>query len=319
MACCHSLTQLNGQLAGDPMDMILFEKTGWRLEEAGTARRASLYPADSSQDDHSSISPSENREGDANDLMVVRSSDRQTRIRILREFSFTSSLRRMSVFVHLQRGGADTDSGLVLFCKGAPETISDLCSPDTVPEQFTNVLRSYAKCGYRVIALASKRLDSDINNAENYLKTPRLELEKDMTFLGFVIFENRLKDQTIPNIKILKNARLRTVMVTGDNMLTAVSVAKECGLLDDRRPIYTIEADLIDDRPTISLHPETHDNERLITSARRRAEEAIKQIMIDVDEPETKPRQRSGSIGDKKPHGLEASYQLAIGGQSLFL
>jgi len=29
MATCHSLTIIDGQLAGDPMDLKMFEATGW--------------------------------------------------------------------------------------------------------------------------------------------------------------------------------------------------------------------------------------------------------------------------------------------------
>ena len=33
MATCHSLTLIDGKLSGDPLDVIMFEGTGWGLEE----------------------------------------------------------------------------------------------------------------------------------------------------------------------------------------------------------------------------------------------------------------------------------------------
>ena len=33
MATCHSLTTIEGKLSGDPIDVIMFEGTGWSLEE----------------------------------------------------------------------------------------------------------------------------------------------------------------------------------------------------------------------------------------------------------------------------------------------
>ena len=33
MATCHSLTVINGALSGDPLDLKMFEATGWDLEE----------------------------------------------------------------------------------------------------------------------------------------------------------------------------------------------------------------------------------------------------------------------------------------------
>lgn len=45
-------------------------------------------------------------------------------------------------------------------------------------------------------------------------------------FLGFLVFENKLKSQTIEVIKELKECEVRVLMATGDNLLTAVSVAR---------------------------------------------------------------------------------------------
>ena len=33
MATCHSLTVINGNLCGDPLDLILFKATGWQLTD----------------------------------------------------------------------------------------------------------------------------------------------------------------------------------------------------------------------------------------------------------------------------------------------
>ena len=52
------------------------------------------------------------------------------------------------------------------------------------------------------------------------------QAEKDLNFLGFLIMQNTLKSQTTPVIRELLAADIRTVMVTGDNLLTAISVAR---------------------------------------------------------------------------------------------
>lgn len=31
MACCHSLTRIDGKLSGDPLDLNMFESTNWVL------------------------------------------------------------------------------------------------------------------------------------------------------------------------------------------------------------------------------------------------------------------------------------------------
>src|SRR5579862_6145601 len=60
----------------------------------------------------------------------------------------------------------------------------------------------------------------------------RNEAESDLDFIGFIIFENKLKPTTAGVIDELSFAGIRKVMCTGDNILTAISVARECNLID---------------------------------------------------------------------------------------
>lgn len=59
----------------------------------------------------------------------------------------------------------------------------------------------------------------------------RTEAESNLEFLGFIIFENKLKPSTAGVISELNEAGIRNVMCTGDNILTAISVARECNML----------------------------------------------------------------------------------------
>jgi cation-transporting ATPase 13A3/4/5 len=43
--------------------------------------------------------------------------------------------------------------------------------------------------------------------------------------------ENKLKPETSAVIKTLQQAEIRTVMATGDNILTAMSVAAQCNVI----------------------------------------------------------------------------------------
>ena len=78
------------------------------------------------------------------------------------------------------------------------------------------------------MALAYK--DIDLNNKD--LQTlQREEVENELIFLGFLIMENKLKSNTTEIINILNQAKIRTIMATGDNAMTAISVARECNLI----------------------------------------------------------------------------------------
>lgn len=50
-------------------------------------------------------------------------------------------------------------------------------------------------------------------------------------YLGFLILQNRVKPESSGVITELRNANIRTAMVTGDNILTAISVSTECGII----------------------------------------------------------------------------------------
>lgn len=62
----------------------------------------------------------------------------------------------------------------------------------------------------------------------------------DLTFLALIIMENRLKPETSPVIAQLNTACIKTVMVTGDNMLTALSVARDCDIVKPGTPVIAV-------------------------------------------------------------------------------
>ena len=61
----------------------------------------------------------------------------------------------------------------------------------------------------------------------------RDEVEKNLNFLGFLIMQNKLKSATVKSIFELNQADIRTIMATGDNILTGMSVARKCGIIQE--------------------------------------------------------------------------------------
>jgi cation-transporting ATPase 13A2 len=61
--------------------------------------------------------------------------------------------------------------------------------------------------------------------------TIRPDLEEKAEFLGLIVMQNLVKEETYPAIKALHDADINTVMVTGDNILTAISVGRDCELV----------------------------------------------------------------------------------------
>ncbi|KAK6458063.1 cation translocating P-type ATPase [Scheffersomyces xylosifermentans] len=139
---------------------------------------------------------------------------------ILKEFEFIASLRRMSVLAQLQNARE------LIYTKGAPEVMVNICDPESLPTNYEELLHHYTHSGYRVIACAYKELGPGGN-----LTASREEVERNLIFTGFIIFENKLKPSTTQTLRQLNEAQIRTVMCTGDNILTAISVARECELV----------------------------------------------------------------------------------------
>uniref|UniRef100_A0A8C7C2W6 Polyamine-transporting ATPase 13A3 n=1 Tax=Oncorhynchus kisutch TaxID=8019 RepID=A0A8C7C2W6_ONCKI len=207
MATCHSLTNIDGKLSGDPLDLKMFEATGWvkDLEVKG----------------HSVC------------CVLMQSA---YEIGIVRQFPFSSALQRMCVVARLL-GEKRMDA----YLKGAPEVVASLCKKDTVPEDFAEVLEDYTKQGFRVIALAHRRLESKLtwHKVQN---VNRDQMEANMEFLGLIIMQNKLKAETSGVLQDLRRAHIRTVMVTGDNMLTAISVARDCGMIPPQDQVIIADA-----------------------------------------------------------------------------
>ncbi|XP_029472483.1 probable cation-transporting ATPase 13A4 [Rhinatrema bivittatum] len=220
MASCHSLIVLDGKIQGDPLDLKMFEGTNWEIEASNASEN--------------------NQEEVSEGSLIIKPGPKASKvpvegIAILHQFPFSSSMQRMSVISKLIG-----ENEIVAFMKGAPEKVVSFCKPETVPNSFANELQHYTLQGFRVIALAFKSLD--ITEQENMDDIVREEVESDLEFLGLLIMENRLKAETMPVLQELCNAKLRTVMITGDNLQTAVTVARNSGIVPKTGEVILVEA-----------------------------------------------------------------------------
>lgn len=207
LATCHSLRHIDDELMGDPLDAKMFEWTGWTFQES---------------DGHG---------GGAHVERLSMSPDRRVKLSVARTFEFVSQLRRMCVIAH-----NETTGDYAVCVKGAPEVMRAICDPSTLPNNFDDLLHEYTHRGYRVIACASRPLGPDGKHVA--AETTRDEAESGLAFLGFIVFENKLKGSTSRTIAELADAKIRTIMCTGDNALTAVSVGRECGMVSKGTVVY---------------------------------------------------------------------------------
>lgn len=246
LATCHTLTKIDDKLLGDPIDVEMFNKSNWDFineeekvenEDEEKKERISVKPKEEKGlsdklnfDENSMIEKEENR--------IIKT---HYEINIVRRFNFSSKLQRMSVIC---KNSIDSDFHIV-FTKGSPEKIRELCIKETYPKNYEEVLTSYTSKGYRVLGISAKLLKISNFTA---LTIDRKELESNMIFLGLIIVQNKLKPQTIPTLQKLNQCKIKMVMATGDNILTAVAVSKESSLVDASANIYACSLETDDKR-----------------------------------------------------------------------
>jgi len=150
----------------------------------------------------------------------------------LSEIPFDSTRKRMST-IH------ETPKGMkVVYVKGAPEVILSLSTrlyTDGVEEDLTDDLREIILAqtremgaqALRVLAVAYKDIE---NFSENVSQD---DIERELVFTGLIGMMDPPRDEVREAIDLCMRAGIRPVMITGDHALTALSIAREVGIVRD--------------------------------------------------------------------------------------
>jgi Ca2+-transporting ATPase len=161
-----------------------------------------------------------------NNLKVEDIQNKNTRIF---ELPFDSDRKMMSTI-------NTVDGKTVCFTKGALEMLITKCShvmengqlmPLTkhMIEQIVERVHELASQAYRVLGFASKNITADSNEYKN--------AENDLCFLGSVCLIDPPRPEVIPAIQSCYDAGIKTVMITGDHILTAKAIGQQIGLFKD--------------------------------------------------------------------------------------
>lgn len=155
------------------------------------------------------------------------------------EAPFDSKRKMMSVVVRTRSGR------IVQHTKGAPDEILARCTKimtsdgviDLTDEVRADVLsqnKSMADQALRV--MASARRDWGNTAPENFDAS---NLEKDMTFVGLSGMIDPVRPEVKAAIEEAHSAGMRVVMITGDHIDTAIAIATELGIIDNRNQAVT--------------------------------------------------------------------------------
>lgn len=255
LSTCHSVCELDGKYSGDSLDVKMFifsnasltqgsdnirnvfldlpvKLYGPFLKDIGDEEEMVFYQKDrqnivfKNKSDACVVDLLKNSGDEDDSLESIEKRIKKHKVDITKTYEFSSDLRRLSVVVkHKDKN--------FLFCKGSPDVIGTKLRDK--PEDYDEKVREYSILGYRVIAMGYRELSESKGRDED---------ECDLTFLCIIVFSNKLKPEAQNVVTELKEANIRNVICTGDNILTAISVGRECGIIDnDISVIFPIVGD----------------------------------------------------------------------------
>ncbi|OGA17317.1 MAG: ATPase [Betaproteobacteria bacterium RIFCSPLOWO2_02_FULL_63_19] len=159
----------------------------------------------------------------------------------IQEIPFDSDRKRMSTIHRIEGARAHAvlsslePAPLVVFVKGAPDVVLDLCGhrtesgrvvglTDELRAEILEQNRDMASNALRVLAVAYRPLPEVPASI-----TPET-IETDLVFVGLLGMIDPPRSEVVDAIKLANGAGLRSVMVTGDYKDTAEAIARDIGL-----------------------------------------------------------------------------------------
>ena len=119
-------------------------------------------------------------------------------------------------------------SGKTTLIKGAPEKIIPYCTSYVSEmgekksfykkDDINSYVNMMTKRGIRVLALAMKAGYGDTQELKN------------LTFIGLIFIKDEIRKEAVTGVKLVTDAHIQTVMITGDNKETAMEIGREVGI-----------------------------------------------------------------------------------------
>ena len=159
------------------------------------------------------------------------------------EFSFDNVRKLMSVVT-------GSTSEYRVWVKGSPETVLAISSQqkdgsniilvnENTKQAMLAKVSHMAEQGMRVIAFANKEISAKPNNQE--------DAESLLTFLGLVGLLDPPREEVKEAIREMREAGIRSLMITGDHPLTARAIARQVGLNGDGHLMTGADLDKLSD------------------------------------------------------------------------
>lgn len=188
-----------------------------------------------------------------NENVEISICDQKERYRVRQELEFTSERKRMSVIVEDLK-----THKLLMFTKGADEALLDRLRADQNAKPTLTHLDAFADQGLRTLMYCYRELSEEefakwqeefkeanaaLQDRQRKREAAYDNLEKDLVIQGGSAIEDKLQDDVAHTIDVLRAARVKFWMLTGDKYSTALQIATACNLKspEDRSILCSIE------------------------------------------------------------------------------
>ena len=169
----------------------------------------------------------------------------------INEIPFDSTRKLMSIILKLDNGKYR------IITKGAPEVLINKCTfyeEDGVKKAFnTNYLDKIKKQNEKMAERALRVLGVaylDVDVLPNEINSNNIE--NNLVFIGFIGMIDPPRKGVKESVKACRRAGIKTVMITGDHIVTAKAIAKDLGILQGNELAITgQELDKIHDKELI--------------------------------------------------------------------
>ena len=182
-----------------------------------------------------------------------------------KQFPFDSKRKRMTTFIKHK----DFDTGYRLFSKGGGENARIFCKfymdPDTgekktmddsISTQIQQSIEEFNKDKLRSLYIAYKDItENQYETCEKPDSNGKLIDQDDLVFLAVFGIKDSLRDGVKEAVRKCHEASVNVVMVTGDNIVTATAIAKDCGILGDDVNLKNLGAQDIEPDPETMNDP----------------------------------------------------------------
>ncbi|ARC85966.1 HAD ATPase, P-type, IC family protein [Clostridium argentinense CDC 2741] len=152
----------------------------------------------------------------------------------IHELPFDSERKLMTTVHDIRKSSLSDKGNYCVIVKGAFDVLIPKCIEGDF-EHAKTANDKFAKSALRVIAIAYKFYTELPEELTNEI------LENNLSLLGLIGMIDPPREEAKSSVEKAKEAGIRTIMITGDHILTAKAIAKELGILENNDEAITGE------------------------------------------------------------------------------